>query len=54
MLRLSDLTKLVGLSRSTIYKMIERGEFPRGVHAGFRARRWRMAEVADWQARLAD
>src|SRR5262245_50331378 len=49
LLRMSDVIKLVGLSRSTVYKMIERGEFPAGVHAGVRARRWRMAEVASWQ-----
>jgi prophage regulatory protein len=52
LLRLADVRNIVGLSRSTIYMKIARGEFPVGIRVGARARRWRLADVVGWQERL--
>jgi prophage regulatory protein len=52
LLRLTEVSKMIGLSRSSIYQMIERGRFPAGVHVGARARRWRTGEVVVWLERL--
>ena len=41
---------LTGLSRSTIYEMMERGDFPRPVRIGRRAVAWRDSDLAAWQA----
>jgi prophage regulatory protein len=54
LLRLPDVTRMVGLSRSTIYQMIEQGRFPAGVRLGARARGWRMGDVVAWLERLGD
>lgn len=37
-----------GLSRSTIYAMMARGEFPQPVRIGARAVGWRESDVARW------
>ena len=54
LLRMTAVTKMVGLSRSTIYKLIERGRFPAGVRIGVRARGWRMGDVVTWLERLSN
>ncbi|MCJ7453636.1 MAG: AlpA family transcriptional regulator [Steroidobacteraceae bacterium] len=53
LLRLPAVQKMIGLSRSTIYQMIERGRFPPGVRLGARARGWRMGDVVAWSERLS-
>ncbi|MAN52124.1 MULTISPECIES: helix-turn-helix transcriptional regulator [unclassified Marinimicrobium] len=47
-LRLKEVIELTGLSRSTIYKYIEDGLFPRSVSLGGRAVAWVEQEVHDW------
>ena len=39
-----------GLSRSTIYAMMARGEFPQPVRIGVRAVGWKETDVAGWLA----
>ena len=39
---------LVGVSRSTLYAMVQRGEFPPPVRIGVRAVAWRAHEVYSW------
>ena len=39
--------RLLGISRSTLYCLDERGGIPRGVHLG-RMRRWRREELLAW------
>ena len=36
------------LSRSTIYRLIARNEFPKQVRIGPRAVRWRLSEIEDF------
>lgn len=43
LLRLADVKKLIGFSRSTIYRLMNEGQFPDRVHYGPRAVRWREA-----------
>ena len=47
-LRLPAVKARTGLSRSTIYLRISRGEFPKPVSLGGRAIGWVEAEVNDW------
>ena len=47
-IRRPEVENLVQLSRSTIYLMIQRGEFPAPVKLGRRAVAWRAEDVEDW------
>jgi prophage regulatory protein len=53
-LRLPVVLDLTGLSRSTIYLRIKRGEFPKPVSLGARAIGWREADVQDWLKGLSE
>ena len=46
--RLPEVLRQTGLSRSTIYDMISRGDFPRQVQLGRRAVGWMAEDVLDW------
>ncbi len=46
-LRMRDVTESVALSRPTIYRMMDRGEFPRPVKVGPNSL-WVKQEVDDW------
>ena len=46
--RRRDLEKKLGLSRSTIYRMMEAGSFPRPVQIGARAVGWCSKEIENW------
>jgi len=46
--RLPEVLRQTGLSRSTIYEMISRGEFPRQVKLGRRAVVWLANDVDKW------
>ena len=47
-LRIAEVAARTGMSRSTIYVKIERGEFPEPVRLGSRFSRWREAAVEGW------
>ena len=46
--RLPDVLRQTGLSRSTIYELISRDDFPHQVQLGGRAVGWIAVEVLDW------
>jgi prophage regulatory protein len=50
-LRLPEVKRSTGLSRSTIYLRVAEGTFPRPVSLGGRAVGWLEAEVQDWLQR---
>jgi prophage regulatory protein len=50
-LRLPEVRKSTGLSRSTIYLRISQGTFPKPVSLGGRAVGWLEAEIQDWLQR---
>ena len=50
-LRLPEVKKNTGLSRSTIYLRISQGTFPKPVSLGTRAVGWLELEIQDWLQR---
>jgi predicted DNA-binding transcriptional regulator AlpA len=46
--RLSDVTRISALSRSTLYRRIAEGRFPAPVSLGGRASAWSSAELQAW------
>lgn len=54
-LRLSDVKLTTGLSRSHIYQLAAKGEFPKPIKLGEKASAWIESEVQAWMAsRIAD
>ena len=49
--RMKDLPKKVGIQKSLIYEKIKKGEFPKAVKLGARARGWRESELDIWVAK---
>jgi prophage regulatory protein len=49
-LRLPAVIERTGLSRSTIYEMVERGDFPKPVKIGARAIAWPVSSLETWAA----
>jgi len=47
-LRSSDVTKLTGLSRTTLWRLESNGEFPPRVRLGLNSVGWRKDEVDNW------
>lgn len=54
LLRLKDVCRLVGLSRSSIYKRVADGTFPHAVRVSERSVRWRVQDILDWSTGLAE
>jgi prophage regulatory protein len=50
LLRIKDLENKLGVKKSTIYKMIQTGEFPKPVKISERARGWRESQAEAWIA----
>lgn len=50
LLRLPEVKRLSGLSRSTIYRLEAQGDFPARVRLSERATAWRSTEVFSWLA----
>ena len=48
-LRRREVEEVTGLSRSTIYALMSRGEFPKPVKVSTRAVRWRSDAIERWQ-----
>jgi len=46
LLRMPDLTKQLGIARSTIYKLMSQGDFPKPIKLTRRAVAWRESDVA--------
>lgn len=49
-LRLPDVKRMTGLSRSGIYAMCANGAFPKPVKLSERSSAWVESEIADWLA----
>jgi len=48
LLRRPDVEKKTGLSRSTIYKRIDEGTFPKPIPLGGRLVAWLETDIQDW------
>ena len=47
-LRRKDVETMIGLSRSTIYKLMSQGTFPKAIRLGPRAVGWRLSDIEVW------
>ncbi|MGB8297226.1 MAG: AlpA family transcriptional regulator [Polyangia bacterium] len=55
LLRLPDVLGRVGISRSSIYDLVQRGAFPQPVKLGTRCTAWVEGEIDGWvRARIAE
>lgn len=52
MLRMPAVLELVPLDKSTIYRKIAAGEFPKPVALGGKAVVWMESDIAEWQQQL--
>ena len=48
MLLLENVKSKTGLSRSTIYRLMDEGRFPHQINLGYRAVAWLESEVDNW------
>jgi prophage regulatory protein len=53
-LRLPQVEAIVGLKKSSIYKLVKSGQFPAPVKLSRKASAWPSDEVDDWQQRQID
>ena len=52
LLSLKQVIAMVGLTKSTIYRLMEAGDFPRPLKLGSRCVRWLVDEVNAWISSL--
>ena len=48
LIRLPEILQITGLARSTIYKKLSEGRFPRPVNLGGRAVAWLSSDIENW------
>ena len=48
-LRITEVERVTGLPRSTIYEMVSKGLFPKQVRLSPRAVGWIESEIREWQ-----
>ena len=48
LIRLPQVKEITGLGKSTIYRLIEEGDFPKQVSLGARSVVWVKSQVEDW------
>lgn len=48
LIRIKDVMDRTGLARSTVYKYISEGRFPRPIKLGSRAVAWVESEIESW------
>jgi prophage regulatory protein len=53
LLRLSEVSTMIGLGRSSIYRYVSEGRFPSPIHVGYRSVRWKLADVLTWRAHIS-
>ena len=47
---LSEVIQRIKVSRSTLYSMLDRGEFPKPIKLGERKNGWTERQIGDWLA----
>ena len=46
--RIKEVLEITGLSKSVVYDMVSRNEFPRPVRISHRAVAWHQADIEEW------
>ncbi len=54
LLRLPEVEALVGLKKSKLYSLIQKGDFPRPIKIGKRTVRWRSSTIQIWINNLSN
>ena len=54
LLRLAEVSTMVGLKRSSIYRYVAEGQFPPPIRVGIRGVRWKLSDVLAWRARVSE
>ena len=54
LIRIKEVCLLMGVSRSTIYKMMNEGSFPKPLDLGSRFKAWQKQTIVNWINALAD
>ena len=54
LIRLAEVKRLTGMSRSTIYRWMSTGNFPQSYTLGGRMAAWSQAEIDAWILRTLD
>lgn len=54
LIRLPEVTRITGASKSSIYRWMEAGTFPRAVKIGPKAIAWPASVIANWQRSLTE
>ena len=49
-LRLKEVVQMVGLSRASIYRLMDSSDFPHPIRVGPRAVRWRLRDIEQWMS----
>ena len=52
LLKRKEVETLTGLSRSSLYRWIERGQFPKPLRLSARTVRWEASTIDDWVKQL--
>lgn len=45
---IDDIVDITGLSRTTIYRMMDEGNFPKSIKIGKYTVRWKSSEIRSW------
>jgi len=53
LLRLQEVSTMVGLKRSAIYRYVAEGRFPAPIKVGIRSVRWKLADVLAWRSQVS-
>ena len=52
-LKLKEVSEIVALSRSSIYELVQKGDFPRPIKMSLRSSGWLRSEIETWIASRA-
>jgi prophage regulatory protein len=53
LLRLAEVSTMIGLKRSAIYRYVAEGRFPAPIKVGIRSVRWKLADVLAWRSQVS-
>jgi len=52
LLNIKEVSKIVGLKKSTIYSYITQNKFPKAVKIGKKLSRWKLSDIRRWIEKL--
>jgi prophage regulatory protein len=52
LLRRTEVERIAGISRASIYRLMKSGKFPHPVSLGTGSVRWRQSDITAWQQSL--